>query len=327
VVGREMKKQVVIALLIGILIGFGVCYGCFQYLAFKERPIPSDVQTHARESAYSYLVNSYNSALGLCYVHPEVKNVYWVTHDNVLASYVLQNWNREIADNITETVRRIARDYNLTTSQVGIPLDARAEILLGHNIEHFFNKTENVTLNASYYGSILMTEQATNEILTDFEDYMDLLCYASFVEWRNENYTGADHYCEEAKKMWDGNGFADEAFHTHNYYATYKLGLFYFINKMLGKSSFEFEKELIQQVWQCQDCNGGFKTDYYGDGSFPPCYTNTETASIILLADIPLTSEVEDTGIWHQYTIIFIAVIGVLVLFIYIFIKIFYGKS
>jgi hypothetical protein len=293
VVGREMKKQVVIALLIGILIGFGVCYGCFQYLAFKERPIPSDVQTHARESAYSYLVNSYNSALGLCYVHPEVKNVYWVTHDNVLASYVLQNWNREIADNITETVRRIARDYNLTTSQVGIPLDARAEILLGHNIEHFFNKTENVTLNASYYGSILMTERATNEILKDFEDYADLLCYASLVEWRNENYTGADYYYEEAKAMWDGNGFADKAFDTNKFYAMYKLGLFYFVNKMLGKGSSEFEKDLIQRVWLCQDIDGGFKTDYYGDGSFPSCYTNTETTSIVLLADFPSSQEQE----------------------------------
>jgi len=284
-----MNRHVIVALLIGILIGSGTC--CSYFLLTEQSKSWPYVQTHAKELAYSYLVNSYNSTLGLCYVHPEEKNVYWVTHDNVLASYVLQNWNRKIADNITETVRRIARDYNLTISQVGIPLDTRAEILLGYNTEHFFNETENETLNDSYYGSILMTERATNEILKDFENYMDLLCYASLVEWRNENYTGADYYYEEAKKMWDGNGFADEAFHTHNYYATYKLGLFYFINKMLGKGSFEFEKELIQQVWQCQDNNGGFKTDYCGDGSFPPCYTNTETTSIILLADIPLTSE------------------------------------
>jgi hypothetical protein len=282
---EEMKKYTLIALLIGILIGSGTF--CGYFLLTEQSKSWHHVQTHAKELAYSYLVNSYNSTLGLCYVHPEAKNVYWVTHDNVLASYVLQNWNRKIADNITETVKRIARDYNLTTSQVGIPLDTRAEILLGYNTALFFNKTENITLNASYYGSILMTERTTNDILKDFEDYADLLCYASLVEWRNKNYTGAYYYYEEAKAMWDGNGFKDKAFYEHNYYATYKLGLFYFINKMLGKGSFEFEKELIQQVWQCQDNNGGFKTDYHGDGSFPLCHTNTETTSIILLANIP----------------------------------------
>lgn len=249
------------------------------------------VQTHAKEFAYAYLVSSYNPALGLCYEHPELKNTYWVMHDNVLASYVLQNWNREIADNITETVKKIAEDYNLTRSQIGFPLDCRAEILLGYDVNVFFNNTELLTLNSSYYGSVLKTEGATNEILKDFENYADLLCYASLVEWRNENYSGADYYYEKAEAMWDGYGFADDAFDTNKFYATYKLGLFYFVNRMLGKSSFEFEKDLIQRVWLCQDINGGFKTDYYGDGSFPSCYTNTETTSIILLAGFPFSQE------------------------------------
>lgn len=240
-----------------------------------------------RESAYSYLVNSYNSTLGLCYENPQAKNVYWVSNDNVLASYVLQQWNREIADNITETVKRIAKEYDLLTSQTGIPLNCRAEILLGYNVDHFFNVTELVTLNPSYHGAVLKTERATNGILPDFDEYADLLCYASLVEWRKGNNSEADYYYEKVKAMWDGNGFKDKAF--DGSYATYKLGLFYFVNKMLGKGSFAFEKELIQRVWQCQDSNGGFKTNYYGNGSFPICYTNTETTSIILLSGIPET--------------------------------------
>jgi len=114
-----------------------------------------------------------------------------------------------------------------------------------------------------------------------------LLCYASLVEWRKGNNSEADYYYEKVKAMWDGNGFKDKAF--DGSYATYKLGLFYFVNKMLGKGSFAFEKELIQRTWQCQDSNGGFKTNYYGNGSFPICYTNTETTSIILLSGIPET--------------------------------------
>jgi hypothetical protein len=225
----------------------------------------------------------------LCYVHPEERNVFWIANDNVLASYVLQQWNREIADNITEAIKRIAKEYHLPISQVGIPLNCRAEILLGYNVDYFFNMTENITLNSSYYGSVLKTERAINKILPDFQNYTDLLCYASLVEWRRGNNSGADYYYDKAKEMWDGNGFNDKAYNSTVGYATYKLGLFYFTNKMLGKGSFKFEKQLIQRTWQCQYSNGGFKTNYYGNGTFPICQTNTETTSIILLSDIPET--------------------------------------
>jgi hypothetical protein len=280
-----MKKCIVIAFLIGILIGFAIGYSFFSVR--EQSKSGNNVQVHAKESAYSYLVNSYNSTLGLCYENPENKNVYWVTNDNVLASFALQQWNREIADNITETIKRIANEYHLPTSHVGIPLNCRAEILLGYQVDLFFNETELLTLNESYYGSKLKTEKANNSIIEDFQNYTDLLCYASLVEWRKENYSGADYYYEKVKEMWDGNGFRDAPFNKTGYYATYKLGLFYFVNRMLNKGSFWFEEQLIERVWQCQDSNGGFKTDYYANGSFPDCQTNTETTSIILISDVP----------------------------------------
>jgi hypothetical protein len=273
----------VISLLIGILLG---ATGCYAYFLLRGKTRSYLNQTLGREKAYNYLINSYNSTLGLCYEYPG-SNRYWITNDNILASYVLQEWNREIADNITETIKRIAREYGLLTSKIGIPLNCRAEILLGYNVNYFFNNTEPITLNRSYYGSVLNTDRATNEILTDFENYTDLLCYASLVEWRRENYSGADYYYEEFKAKWKGNGFEDAAYNDETGYETYKLGLFYFLNKMLCKGSFEFEQELIQKVWHCQDNNGGFKTHYFANGSFPNCYTNTETTSIILLSDIP----------------------------------------
>jgi hypothetical protein len=136
-----LKKTVTAVFLIGILIGLGV-----GYLFFVKRPIDEGT-LGSRELAYSYLVNSYNSTIGLCYVTPQDKNVYWLTNDNVLASYVLQQWNREIADNITETIQRIAKQYGLLASQTGIPLNCRAEILLGYNVDYFFNMTELITLD------------------------------------------------------------------------------------------------------------------------------------------------------------------------------------
>ena len=91
--------------------------------------------------------------------------------------------------------------------------------------------------------------------------------------------------------MWDGNGFNDKVFKLTEYYATYKLGLFYLTSRTLGKN-FGFEKDLIERFSRCQLVNGGFITDYYGNGSFPSgSTTNTETTSIMLLADIPLIFE------------------------------------
>lgn len=276
-----MNKHVVISFLIGILLG---STGCYAYFLLRGKPKSYLNQALGREKAYNYLINSYNSTLGLCYEYPG-SNRYWVTHDNVLASYALQNWNRTIADNITETVKRIAKEYNLTTNSAGIPLDTKAEVLLGYTIDFLSEFDSNQELNSSYYGSSLLSEKATG-IPAIFVGYADLLCYASLNEWRKQNYSGADAYYEQVKVMWDGKGFNDSASKKAGYYATYKLGLFYLLSRTLNKD-FDFKKELIERVWLCQLDNGGFKTDYYGNGGFPDCQTNTETTSIILLADVP----------------------------------------
>jgi hypothetical protein len=272
---EEMKKRIIIAFLIAISMNFAIGYGYF--------PVKGQ-QMHAKESAYAYLVNSYNSTLGLCYEYPG-SHTYWLSHDNVLASYVLQNWNREIADNISKTVEKLAVLYGLERHPSGILKDGRVDILLGYSYDAL--KDVNTTFEKDYLGSKIKTETVENTNAQGIQGYADLLCYASLMEWRKQNYSGADYYYEKVKAMWDGNGFRDIVFNKTGYYATYKLGLFYFLNKMTRNGSFVFESQLIERVWQCQDFNGGFKTDYYGNGSFPVCQTNTETTAIILLSGIP----------------------------------------
>jgi hypothetical protein len=258
----------VISLLIGILLGAA---GCYIYLELNDHPH----FTPEEEKAYKYLVDSYNPKLGLCFEYPG-SNRYWVTHDNVLASHALQNWSRSIADNITATVKRIAKEYNLTTNSEGIP---------GYTVS-FLSESSITLLNSSYFGSELWCEKATG-IPAVFYGYADLLCFASLNEWGKKNYSGANSYFDQAMTMWNGNGFKDSAYNdTLKSYATYKLGLFYLLSRTLDRH-FYFENELIERVWSCQVSNGGFKTEYYGNGTFPPCQTNTETASIILLADVP----------------------------------------
>jgi hypothetical protein len=280
----KINKYIIISLLIGILLGSTGCYAIFL---LTEKTKSYITQPLGREKAYNYLINSYNSTLGLCYEYPG-SNRYWVTHDNVFASYALQNWNRTVADNITKTVKRIAKEYNLIINSEGIPLDTKAEVLLGYTISFLSEFSNNASLNSSYYGSSLLSENATG-VPAIFSGYADLLCYASLNEWRKQNYSGADYYYGKVIEMWDwdGRGFKDSDFNSSLKYATYKLGLFYLLSRAMNKH-FDFEKELIERVWSCQVASGGFKTHYYSNGTFPlDAQTNTETASIILLADIP----------------------------------------
>jgi hypothetical protein len=271
----------VVVLLIGILLG---ATGCYVYFLWRGNQKSHFNHTLGREKAYGYLVSSYNSTLGLCHEHPG-SNWYWISHDNALVSYVLQNWNRTIADNITATIRRIAGEYDLAVNSEGIPLDTRAEVLLGYTIDFISELSNEPHLNYSYFGSVLLSEKATG-VPSIFVGYADLLCYASLSEWRKQNYSGADFCYQKVEAMWDGKGFRDSAYE-NNKYETYKLGLFYLLSRTLNKD-FGFKKELVERVWLCQSSDGGFWTHYYGNGTTPSgVYTNTETTSIILLADVP----------------------------------------
>lgn len=277
----DRMKLAIGAFLVGVLIGALACYGYLQWGNQRQTWV------HGRERAYDYLVNSYNPILGLCFEFPG-SNIYWVCHDNVLASIVLRQWNRAVADNITETIERLAGEYNLSVTEEGLPLDCKMEALMGYPVDFSkVNGTNSPVLNASYFGTVLKTEESSRNFSLNVLGFADMLCYASLLEWRRQNYSGADYYFENITASWDGNGFKDDAYKTDDGYETYKLGLYYFLSKSLGKD-FGFKNLLIETVWSCQVEGGGFKTNYFSKGHpTSNCTTNTETASIILLADVP----------------------------------------
>jgi len=278
---RDRMKLAIVAFLVGVMIGALACYGYFQLGNQRE------TWAYGRERTYDYLMNSYNPTLGLCYEFND-SNTYWLCHDNVLVSLVLKQWNRTVADNITETIERLAREYNLSVTEEGLPLDCKMEALMGYPVDFSkVNDTNRPVLNASYFGSVLKTEETSKNSSLNFLGFGDMLCYASLVEWRRQNYSGADYYFENVTASWDGNGFRDDAYNATVGYETYKLGLYYFLSKTLGKD-FEFKNLLIETVWSCQVDGGGFKTNYFSKGHpNSNSMTNTETASIVLLANIP----------------------------------------
>jgi hypothetical protein len=285
-VEREKLKRAIAFFLLGVLVGALAFYGYLQLGNRREE------WASGKERGFQYLVNSYNPAIGLC--HEFVgSGVYWICHDNILASHVLEQWNRTVADNITETIKRLAVTYNLSVTREGLPLDCKMKALLGYPVDFsVVNNTINFTLSGSYYGSTINTEKDLENSSLNLVGYADMLCYASLVEWRRQNYSGADYYFENVTASWDGNGFKDDAYNATLGYETYKLGLYYFLSKTLSKD-FAFKNQLIETVWSCQVGSGGFKTHYFSKGHpTSNSTTNTETASIILLAGIPASVNV-----------------------------------
>lgn len=273
-----MKKTVVwivAAFLIGVILGVLIAYW----------RIPQQIDKSARIQAFQYLIDSYNSSLGLCFEF-NGSRVYWLTHDNVLASLVLQQWNRTVADNITLTVQRFAQEYSLLTSSIGIPLDNKIDVLLGYDVKLPFNSTRNITLNSSSHDAGLKTEVVTDNPMLDFADYADLACYASLAEWRRSDTKNAKGYFEKAMSQWDGKGFKDKGYNASLGYETYKLALFYLVSETLDKD-FSFKDESVDTILSLQSSNGGFFTHYFNKGEpNPTSETNTETTSIIIASGV-----------------------------------------
>ncbi|MBS7632814.1 hypothetical protein KEJ15_04220 [Candidatus Bathyarchaeota archaeon] len=261
---------------------------------------PISRSSHKMLDAQSFLLSLYRPEIGLC-VEYEGSNSVWITHDNLLAGYAMEQWNRTIADNITSTVKHLAVEYDLVCNSENVPIDTRAEILLGYNV-HALNETGVRIVDPSYHGYALRNEEATNKAFEDWMNYADLVIYQALTELKKQDYTYADQLYDMAKQFWDGKGFNDKAARLHGYYDVYKLGLFYYLNRIMGKGHFEFEEVLVERTWSCQASNGGFLTEYYGNGSIPDgTKANCETTAIILLANMPETvAETYEDGDWWQ---------------------------
>lgn len=264
--------------------------------------------------AYQFLESLYREDIGLCVEYPE-SNTVWITHDNYLASIVLASWNRTVADNITSTIKNLVAEYDLPHDANGLPIDTRIEIINGY-LADSLNVTELVSVNASYHGYQLKTEKATNTAIPSNEwgNYADLTLLQCLIAWRKGDNKTAFNLFERVTKMWDGIGFNDDATKTNGRYSVYKLGLFLYVHRFLGSPSCEILEQVINTIWDCQDVNGGFFTDYIKHGLYPyGVKTNCETTALILLALPQETYESMSSTAWYENPKQYVAIVGIII--------------
>jgi hypothetical protein len=151
---------------------------------------------------------------------------------------------------------------------------------------------------ANSTGYTLLATLWTGLMGSDYVSYADLdLCY-SLNELHYGDYTNAVTAFEKANSYWNGQGFADEAYHNSSGYDSYKLALDLIVFKALMNdshteasiASYDSILGQVQSVMsKLQGRDGGVITNYLISNSkvtIPPStFENGETTSLFVLAE------------------------------------------
>jgi len=244
------------------------------------------------EKTVNFLISQFNPQISLCREATEVApNTYWVVSDNLLAWKALKMVNEAGLSNATEAgliaeaieakLREKAAIHNLPTDLNGLPISFVHEAIIGDVIPLPNRTCNTLTLQSNNY--TVKTEVCNGTIMLDWKEYADRLLYATLSSLWQGNETAANQFFEVAKNMWDGTGINDTATMTEGLYATYKLALFLYTSKVLGRKLL-FEFELVKRIWSLQrETDGGIITNYFANGTAHGD-ANTETTSIVIIA-------------------------------------------
>jgi hypothetical protein len=193
---------------------------------------------------------------------------YWLYHDNYLAAAVLKKSHPELSARITAAIRR-----------EGVTESGKIEIVLGEAKAPLpFRRYELIEVRR-VGAKVIKTEIVKPEPFSGWEPYADLLLLAAMAE--KDDSKAAAHFAD-ARKMWDGQGFADAVVPVAKRYATYKPALALIAARRRG-FVFPEADAVRKQMLARQHEDGGFITDYTADGANVG-FANVETTSLCLLA-------------------------------------------
>jgi hypothetical protein len=275
------SKIVLIAILMLVLIATTAC-NTVAAINTMNNTSSGTVTKEAILKGYQYLENNYDSNLNLLCETPDdspaLQHTYWLANDNLLASYALKSYDAGLSAKLMVSIEEKGYSHD-------------------HYIELLFHKSnldptravaaQTLDENDNY---VLKNERPTDTVMQSYALYLDRLCYKALWYFYAGNVQEANDLFNRAKNMWDGKGFKDRAFQSNpeNGYNTYKLALFYFTAKTLGKlDTVTFQDKILSIIASVQDANGGFHTFYSIDNKGKTQIkgsTNTETTSLVLIA-------------------------------------------
>jgi hypothetical protein len=222
--------------------------------------------SEAAEKGRTFLVSLLDTNLGLL---PEYRGakVYWVFHDNYLASKVLATRHPEISKAI---VAAMARE--------GVRKSGKIELLFGEADRPLPFREFQLQDVRRVDDKLIRTEVATDRVLEGWQGYADLLLLACIAE---KHPPAARKYWEAAMRLWDGKGFLDAAARHDHRYSTYKLGLALVAGRRLSPPCSP-PAGLRARLLSLQDECGGWVTDYDAAGR-KIGVANVETTCLAIL--------------------------------------------
>jgi hypothetical protein len=194
-------------------------------------------------------------------------SVYWLFHDNYLATKVLGRTHPKVARTLRASMRR-----------EGVERSGKIELLFGELPEPLpFHEYQLKDVRRE--GTrLIRTEVATQKPLNGWAQYADLLLMASLAE---KAPSKARQSWDDAMRMWDGVGFLDAAARQAHRYATYKLAL----ALMAARSQHPpatCPAGLMERLMSLQQTSGGWVTDYDSNGTAVGL-ANVETTCLTIL--------------------------------------------
>lgn len=246
-----------------------VCYPSRPPVIARSRLISIVQQTQV------YLVRQYNSQVGLLRESPTTAPYrYWLATDNLIALFALRS-----TENYTVTTSMAT-----TINSYGDPTHGLIEALDGRSIvwpPYVATQKRIATVGSA---EIWLETRTSGAQYGDWAHYADLILYAALNAYNQGRLTEAHRLYQDAMQLFDGVGFADQAFHADGAYATYKLALALFVAVVLNDTPDpRLYSMLLAQQASTSTYAGGFYAlyDRQGHSLNDP---NTETTAYALLA-------------------------------------------
>lgn len=221
------------------------------------------------EAGRAFLTNLFDPELELVPEYAGAK-VYWLYHDNYLAAQVLDGPRPDLARRIRAAMAR----YGVTRS-------GKIELLFGDPQAGLPFRTHVLTNVAQVGAKLIRTERVGERLLTDWEQYADLLWLAAISMAKDAPEQARQHF-EAALALWDGQGFCDRVTRHNGLYSTYKLALALIAAERLGQP-LPLRAAVLDRLARLQSSAGGWITDYTAAGQ-PRGLANVETTCLVLLA-------------------------------------------
>lgn len=214
-----------------------------------------------------FLAGLFDPELGLLSEFRSAR-VYWLSHDNCLAARVLAKSHPRVSKAIDQALRREGLKET----------DGKTETLFGRS-PHLLPFHEYKLTDVRKAGEkIIRTEIKTPRPMKDWEEYADLLFFASMAQ---EKPAEARRLWDKAMELWDGKGLADAATKGQGSYATYKLALAVIAAARLPEKP-GVPKALVDRLVALQEESGGWVTNYSAAGK-QIGVSNVETTCLAIL--------------------------------------------